>query len=194
MTELQERLIALHQKLQEEFWSRWNRSLPFVEELLGDRARWDRARFLGFDEGASIYHNSYVYGDVKVGKNTWIGPLAILDGTGGLKIGSYCSISAGVQICTHDTVEWALTGGAAKHRFAPVSIGNCCFLGSLTVVGMGVRIGEHVLVGAHSFVNRSIPSNSIAVGCPAQVVGQIEILQDRVKFRYTESALEQTDR
>jgi acetyltransferase-like isoleucine patch superfamily enzyme len=184
MADLQKQLKALHCRLRREFKSRWNRSLPFTEEVLGDKARWDRARFLGFGEGASIYQNSYVYGDVKVGRNTWVGPLTLLDGSGGLKIGDYCSISTGAQIYTHETVEWALTGGKAKYRYAPVSIGDCCFIGSLSIVRMGVRIGDHVIIGAHSFVNSDIPSNSIAMGCPARIVGEVEIQGDKVKFNY----------
>src|ERR1700674_4717821 len=98
LQELIERLRALHGTLRDEMRSRWNRDLPF-EELLFDR--WERAQYLGFGAGTSIYHTSYVYGDVRVGANTWIGPLTVLEGSGGLTIGSNCSISAGVQIFTH---------------------------------------------------------------------------------------------
>lgn len=185
MSDLQEKLVALHHKLREDYKAKWNRSLPFVEQVFGDKARWDRARFFGFDEGTSIYENSYVYGKVRVGRNTWIGPFTILDGSGGLKIGDYCSISSGAQIYTHETVEWALTGGKAQYKYAPVSIGNCCFVGSLTIVRMGVKIGDQVLIGAHSFVNNDIPNNSIAMGCPARVVGKVEVNADQVKFNYS---------
>ena len=55
-----------------------------VNELFSDR--WEKARYLGFGEKSSIYDSALVYGDVTVGKNTWIGPFVILDGSGGLKI------------------------------------------------------------------------------------------------------------
>jgi len=174
----------LYKSLQEEFKRKWNRSLPFHEEMLGDKIRWERAKFLGFGDGTSIYQSSYVYGDVKVGRHTWIGPFTILDGSGGLEIGDYCSISAGVQIYTHETVEWAVTGGKAKYVYAPVRIGNCCFIGPLTVIRMGVTIGDHCIIGAHSFVNKSIPSNSIAVGCPARIIGKVKVYDGKVKFVY----------
>ena len=80
-------LVALYDKLRAGMRQRWQRDLP-LEELLFDR--WERARSLGFGEGTSIYHNSYVYGDVKVGKHTWVGPYTLLDGSGGLAIGDYC--------------------------------------------------------------------------------------------------------
>ncbi len=184
MSEIQHALAVLHEELRKHFKSKWRRSLPFYEEMLGDSARWDRARFLGFGDATSIYEGSYVYGDVKVGEDTWIGPFTVLDGSGGLTIGDYCSISSGVQIYSHETMEWALTGGKAKYRYAPTRIGNSCFIGSLTVVRMGVDIGDHVLVGAHSLVNSNVPSNSIAMGSPARIVGQVRISEGEAKFRY----------
>jgi acetyltransferase-like isoleucine patch superfamily enzyme len=187
MPDLQDELIALNKRLKEQFMSKWKRSIPFYEEMLGEDARWERARGLSFGDDASIYESSYVYGDVKVGKGTWIGPFTILDGTGGLTIGDYCSISSGVQIYTHETVEWALSGGKAKYSHAPVHIGNSCFIGSLTIVRKGVEIGDHVLVGAHSYVNQSIPKNSIAAGCPASVVGKVEVDGEKVRFKYATS-------
>jgi acetyltransferase-like isoleucine patch superfamily enzyme len=185
MSNIQDELIALNKRLREQFMSKWKRSIPFYEQMLGEDARWDRARSLHFGDGTSTYESSYVYGDVKVGRGTWIGPFTILDGTGGLTIGDYCSISSGVQIYTHETVEWALSGGKAKYSYAPVRIGSSCFIGSLTVIRMGVEIGDHVLVGAHSFVNNSIPNNSIAAGSPARVVGKVEVQGENVLFKYT---------
>jgi len=180
-------LLALHEILREEFKSKWRRSIPFYEEVVGDSARWERARFLGFGERTSVYESSYIYGDVKVGKRTWIGPFTILDGTGGLEIGDYCSISSGAQIYSHETSEWALTGGKAKYAYAPVRIGNCCFIGSLAVVRMGVRIGDHVLVGAHSFVNKSVPQNSVVAGSPATIIGKVAVKGNRVTLTYAKN-------
>jgi acetyltransferase-like isoleucine patch superfamily enzyme len=151
---------------------RWNRDLP-IEELIFDR--WERARDLGFGDGSSIYHNSYVFGDVKVGSHTWIGPLTLLDGSGGLTIGSYCSISTGVQIYTHDTVKWALSGGKAGPDRAPVKVGDCCYIGSQTVITKGVTIGDHCAVSACSLVNRDLPPYTIAFGIPCRPMGRIEI-------------------
>jgi acetyltransferase-like isoleucine patch superfamily enzyme len=176
--ELRSELAQLHYRLRKETRAKWKRVLPFFEELSD---RWERAAFLGFGEHASIYENSYVYGDVEIGRNTWVGPFTILDGSGHLKIGDHCSISSGVQIYTHDTVEWAISGGRAKNSYAPVTIGNCCYIGSLTVVSKGVTIGDHCVVGAASFVNKSIPSNSVAFGTPAKVVGRVIVKGEAAK-------------
>ena len=47
-------------------------SLPLADYFVD---RWDKARLLGFGEGSSIYDSSLVIGDVKIGKNAWVGPL-----------------------------------------------------------------------------------------------------------------------
>lgn len=178
-------LRRLYQLLRDETRTRWNRDLP-LDELLFDR--WERARSLGFGEGASVYHSSYVFGEVSVGANTWVGPFTVLDGTGGLRIGRNCSISAGVHIYTHDTVRWAVSDGSEPYEHAAVEIGDCCHVGAQTVVGKGVTIGEHSVVGACSFVNRDIPPHSIAAGTPCRVIGRVELpAQGGVEFVFDDA-------
>jgi len=172
---LHDQLVQLYQLLRADTRGRWDRDLPF-DELLFDR--WERARSLGFGERASIYQSSLVYGDVEVGDDTWIGPFTLLDGTGGLKIGRNCSISAGVHIYTHDTVKWAVSGGVAEYEYAPVEIGDCCHIGGQTVVAMGTTIGPHSVVGSSSFVNRNVPPYTVAVGSPCRPIGRVEIGDD----------------
>jgi len=161
---------------------KWKRDLPF-DEILFDR--WERAKNLGFGQGSSVYHNCYIYGDVSVGENTWIGPFTLLDGDGGLSIGSYCSISAGVQIYTHDTVKWALSAGKVEKESAPVKIGDCSYIGAQTTIIKGVTIGDHCVIGAGSFVNRDIPSYSIAVGNPCIIRGTVQLVDDEVKLEFS---------
>lgn len=149
----------------------FSRSLPFGDALFD---RWERAKSLGFDEGASIYHSAFIYGDVKVGRNTWIGPNVILDGSGGgLTIGANCSVSAGVHIYTHDTVLWAISGGSAPFRKAAVSIGDCCYIGSQSVIAAGVAIGNQCVIGANSFVNDDVPDRSVVAGSTARAIGRV---------------------
>jgi acetyltransferase-like isoleucine patch superfamily enzyme len=159
--------LAADERLRAEF----NRSLPFQDALFD---RWERARELGFAEGASIYNSSVVFGDVRVGEATWVGPNTLLDGSGGgIEIGAYCSISSGAHIYTHDTVLWALSGGKCQRREAPVRIGDCVYIGSQSVISAGVTIGSRSVVAANSFVNDDVPETTIVGGTPARKIGSV---------------------
>jgi acetyltransferase-like isoleucine patch superfamily enzyme len=179
-------LVRLYEELRRQMKERWDRDVP-MEELLFDR--WERARRLGFGEGTSIYHNAYIYGDVSVGKSTWIGPGCVLDGSGGLEIGDYCSISAGVQIYSHDTVRWALSSGREPYERGPVRIGNSCHVGALAVIIKGVDIGDHCVVGAHSLVNSSVASFTVVAGVPARPIGRVELNDGVVQLIHTPRAV-----
>ncbi len=165
-------LQALRRATDEDLRAEWDRSLPFADAVFD---RWKRADALGFGEGASIYDSAAVYGDVVVGQRTWVGPNALLDGSGeSLRIGSWCSVSAGVQLYTHDTVLWAVSLGKQERRVGPVSIGDGCHLGAGSVVLPGVIVGERSVVAANSVVRRDVTARSIVGGVPARVLGTVE--------------------
>lgn len=52
-----------------------------------------------------------------------------------------------------------------------VNIGSDVWIGFGAIVLSGVSIGDHAIIGAGSVVTKDIPSNAIAVGQPARVVG-----------------------
>jgi acetyltransferase-like isoleucine patch superfamily enzyme len=168
-------LREMRNYLRDDCRTKWNRVLPFCD-LLFDR--WEKAEYLGFGHGSSIYDSSMVFGKVKVGESTWIGPNTILDGSGGLTIGSYCSISAGVQIYSHDSVQWAVSGGKAEYEYQPVSIGDRCYIGPNTVIVKGVNIGDGCVIGAQSLVNRDIPPGSRAWGSPVTLMDKLDGVDD----------------
>lgn len=166
--------MKLFEEIQKLFFSHrikkkkdFNRVLPFGDYFSD---RWEKAKFLGFGENSSIYDSSIVIGNVKVGKNTWIGPFTVLDGSGKLTIGDNCSISAGVQIYSHDSVEWAISEGKAKYIYEETKIGNHCYIGPNTIVSKGVKLGNGCIIGANSFVNKSFPDNSKIAGNPAKLI------------------------
>lgn len=167
-SELYMELVQLWRGLQQETDCQWRRTLPWGDYLVD---RWEKARRLGFGNGASIYDSALVIGEVKVGEQTWIGPHTLLDGSGGLSIGSWCSISSGVQIYSHDTVAWALTAGQAEPDRDPTRIGSRCYLGPNTIVSKGVTIGDGCVIGANSLVLKDIPDGSKAFGTPCRVEG-----------------------
>lgn len=97
----------------------------------------------------------------KLGHKTDIGAFTYINAKNGVvidenvQIGSHCSI---YSISTIDDKE------------GPVLLKRNCKIGSHTVIMPGVTIGENALVGACSFVNRSIPDNATAYGIPIKIV------------------------
>jgi acetyltransferase-like isoleucine patch superfamily enzyme len=170
-----ESIRSLYEKLRRQFATsmrrKWERVLP-LDEMVADR--WEKAKTLGFGEGTNVYENCYIYGSPKVGKDTWIGPFTLLDGTGGLEIGDGCSIASGVHIYTHAVQEWVVSEGKKPKSKDPVKIGDYVSIGANAVVLPGVTIGDHSIIGAGSVVTESMPSGSVAVGIPAKVVRSTE--------------------
>ena len=67
---------------------KWDRSIPTIDTLFD---RWKSAENTLLQK-KNISHLSYIIGNVKIGKQTFIGPYTFLDG-GGLTIGDYTSIA-----------------------------------------------------------------------------------------------------
>lgn len=173
---------ALHELLFSEFKKQFNRSLPFTDEVFD---RWERAKKLGWGEGSSVYDSSYIFGDVKAGKNCWIGPFTIIDGSGGLTIGDSCTVSAGVHIYTHDNIKRTLSGGKFPVEHTEVMIGDCSYIGPQSIIIKGVKIGSHCVIAANSFVNKNVADYSIVAGNPARVIGKVVITKNDIQFDYS---------
>ncbi|SRR5579883_506788 len=163
-------LVALLKLLWKVKKRKFNRFLPLGEYFID---RHEKAKLMGFGEGTTIYDSTVVLGNVTVAKNTWIGPFVILDGSGELMIGSNCSISAGVQIYSHDSVDWAISGGKAAYVYAKTVIEDNCYIGPNTIIQKGVTIGKGSIIGANSLVNKNIPPNSKAFGTPIRIANPV---------------------
>lgn len=121
------------------------------------------------------YHeNAWITGDPEIGPGTWIGAFAVLDGSGGLRIGAGCDISCGVQVYTHNTVRRCVTARAypAVDR-APVTIGDHVFVGANAVILMGTTIGDRAVIGAGAVVTRDVPPDTAVAGVPARIIGTV---------------------
>ena len=82
-----------------------------------------------------------------------------MDGSGGLEIGDYVSISAGVQIYSHHTIDWSTSLGSETVKRETTMIGDGVYLGPNSIIQMGTSIGDKAVVGAMSFVNKNIPND-----------------------------------
>ena len=179
MDELKKMIKEAHTEVIE----KWDRMLP-TPDLLVDR--WEKAKMLGFGEGSSVYDSCMVFGlsKLKVGKNVWIGPSAIIDGTGGLTIGDYCQIGPCTQVYSHDTLKNALSSRKQETEFAPTALGHNCHVGPGSVIFKGVTLGNHCVVGAGCVVTKSFPPYSVIMGIPGRKVGEVIIDGDDIEIKY----------
>lgn len=119
--------------------------------------------------------HAWILGKPEIGEQVWIGAFCLIDAANAtLKIGRGTEISSGVQILTHSTVTRAIS----EHRygqidFAPVELGEFCFVGTNAVVLMGAKIGHHSVIGAGAVVSQfmEVQPYSLVGGVPAKVIG-----------------------
>jgi len=170
-------LTALRGRMRGQF----NRHVP-LGSLLNDR--WALAQSCGFGEQTSVYDECLIQGDVRVGRDVWIGPFTVLDGKNAtLTIGDHVDIGSGAHIYTHNAMESTLTGRRAPLAVAPVTIGSCCFIAPTAIIGPGTTIGDHSFVAAGSYVEGAFAPYSFIAGNPARKAGTVEIDGTRVRIR-----------
>lgn len=135
-------------------------------------------------------------GGVKIGEGTVIfEPRKILIDISRpelLEIGKYVFLHGGTTILTHDWASWCFVNSDAEFypSHGKVKIGNNVWLGRDVTICKGVSIGDNCIIGTKSVVTKSIPSNSIAVGIPAKVIGSYEDYMSKRSKQYVEEAVE----
>lgn len=113
-------------------------------------------------------------GSVSIGEDTFLHPRAqIMAYKGSISIGPHATIAPNCALYAYN--HGILPGELIKRQpiesKGGIKIGAGVWLGFGVIVLDGVTIGEGALVGAGAVVTKSIPSNAIAVGNPARVIG-----------------------
>lgn len=109
-----------------------------------------------------------------------------------VEIGEHVFLHTGTKILTHDWAGWCFVD--SNKEFYPshgrVKLGNNIWLGENVTICKGVTIGDNCIIGIGSIVTKSIPSNSVAVGVPAKVVGTYQEYMKKRSKLYVEEAIE----
>tara|TARA_X000001382_G_scaffold65146_1_gene45156 strand:+ start:174 stop:1118 length:945 start_codon:yes stop_codon:yes gene_type:complete len=105
---------------------------------------------------------------VKIGKNVGIFERTIINPSEGVEIGDNTGIGAEVMIWTHGAWLDVLQGFPAD--FGPVKIGSNVWLPARGIVLPNVTIGNDVVIGINSTINRSLPDGCLAAGSPCKVL------------------------
>lgn len=86
---------------------------------------------------------------------------------------------AGTQFITHEGAHWVLKGmDPEKYKntfgFGRIVVGNNVYIGTRCTILKGVTIGDNVIVGACSLVNKDLPSGGVYAGIPAKRICSVE--------------------
>ena len=96
-----------------------------------------------------------------LGHKTDIGAFTYINAQCGVTLEDYVQIGSHCSIYSVSTIDG---------KTGPVVLGKNCRIGAHTVIMPGITIGANAVVGAHSFVNRDVPADSVAAGVPARVI------------------------
>ena len=116
---------------------------------------------------------------INIGKNVYIGYDVIFDRIHPdcISIGDYAEIGDRCIISAHSRGTLPLRDKYPR-TVKPVSIGQGVWIAPGCIIIQGVEIGNNSVIGTGSFVNRSIPANSVAVGVPARVIKKLDEVED----------------
>jgi|SRR3989344_1033900 len=102
--------------------------------------------------------------NLTLGENTDVGAFCYINALNGVVIERNVQIGSHCAIYSVSTID---------DKGGEVVLKENSRLGSHSTVMPGVTIGKNSVVGAHSFVNKDIPDNVIAMGCPAKILRKI---------------------
>lgn len=98
-----------------------------------------------------------------------------------VSIGNDTTISIDVLFVTHDGTGWLVRDDRGRrYRYAPVRVGDRCFVGARAVLMPGVEVGSDSVVAVGAVVTKSVPAGSVVAGVPARVIGRTDELRERI--------------
>ncbi|MDQ2836594.1 MAG: acyltransferase [Actinomycetota bacterium] len=128
--------------------------------------------------------HAWIIGEPSIGEGTWIGAFTVIDGSGGLRIGSGCDISCGVQIYTHSSAKRCVSGRSYPDvDRLPTVIGDRVFIGANAIIQMGVTIGDGALIAAGAVVAGDVPAGTLVAGIPARPVARVIVADGQVSYQ-----------
>lgn len=135
----------------------------------------NRYKKYNIDPSVSFHLNTFIYGkgNIIIGPNTYFGRETFVVSepkNAKIQIGSNCKISHSVHI---RTASYS-TNINRIIKYSDIKIGNNVWIGANVFIGGGIEIGDNVTIGANSVITKSIPSNLVVGGNPAQIIRSID--------------------
>lgn len=102
-------------------------------------------------------------GIIKIGKNVYFNNFCSINSLCSIEIGDDCIFGENVRVYDHNHKFSKKTEKIMKQGYSkgPIKIGSDCWIGSNVTILKGVNIGDNVIIGAGSIIDKDIPSNFI---------------------------------
>jgi acetyltransferase-like isoleucine patch superfamily enzyme len=125
---------------------------------------------------------------ISIGQGCIIGERNIIRGSGGVKIGDHVLTAPGVQILSSNHLYGDPTLPIMEQGVSTegITIEDGGWIGAGAIILDGVRIGRNSVIGAGAVVTHDVPPYGIALGSPAEVVGDTR--SDAAPNRRTQQA------
>lgn len=120
-----------------------------------------------------IRYGFQIYPETQIGEGFYLGHWGAVVINPEAKIGANCNIAQGVTIAQ---------ANRGKNKGAP-TIGDEVWIGPNAVVVGHIKIGNDVLIAPNAYVSTDVPSHSIALGNPAQIIPKENATLDYINHK-----------
>ena len=117
----------------------------------------------------------YAKGDIKIGSEFGINRYSRIVAHEKIDIGNNVTIGQSVSILDHDHHYEMKNNQLILNGYitAPIIIGNNIWIGDKCTILKGVSIGDNVVIGANTLVNKDVPSGVVIGGVPFRILKNI---------------------
>lgn len=120
-----------------------------------------------------IKYGFQIYPETQIGEGFYLGHWGTVVINPKTKIGRNCNIAQGVTIAQSNR---------GKNEGVP-EIGDEVWIGPNAVVVGHIKIGNNVLIAPNTYLNTDVPSDSIVVGNPAQIISRKDATEGYINHK-----------
>lgn len=145
----------------------------FVTHIPSHHVRLAYLRFLRMKigKGSTVLRGTQVHTarQISIGERSVVSWRVVLDARGWIEIGDDVVIASDVQLIT---AEHMVSSPTFEARYAPIKIGRYAWLGTRSMVFLGVTIGEGGVVAGGGVAVRDVPEYVVVGGVPAKPIAE----------------------
>src|SRR6516164_411154 len=120
----------------------------------------------------AIHPASVIASDVSIGQGTVIMAGVVINT--GSRIGRFAIVNTGATVDHDNLLEDGVHISPGCHLAGNVTCRADAFIGTGTSIIPRVQIGERAVIGAGAAVISDVPSDVLALGCPAAIKGRMD--------------------